>query len=170
MISSHQDLYAFKTSEIPPDNITPQDNKADCLKNYSIYEEIRKDVQKDTSKMLRHGARKVLYIRSDNTSLYKGFIELFRTIPENAPIVCESNNLNHHVTAGLSVVVKPAGNPITSLQDMHLQNVDALFSSDGKSGFPDAARIQFVDGKWHLAPPQDWPTTSQTGSLRKSYR
>jgi hypothetical protein len=73
---------------------------------YEIIEETTIDSLKDTSRMLKAGARKVYLLLADKDSLSEGINAMLRIIPENALIVIESNTIRKVIQPGLFIVIK----------------------------------------------------------------
>lgn len=76
---------------------------------FVIYEETDPDNKKDTGKLLKSGAEKVLWLRSLSTALKKAYNITRAMFPNNAYIVCESNSLRNAVIPGLFIMIEDAG-------------------------------------------------------------
>ncbi len=74
--------------------------------DYKIIEEMAIDSFKDTSRMLKAGAKKTYLLLVDRNSLEKGIIALLKIIPDNALIVIESNSIRKVIEPGLFIVIK----------------------------------------------------------------
>jgi hypothetical protein len=72
---------------------------------YVIYEETNRGISKDTSRMLRCGAKRVFYAQIAESYLENAFAELIKWIPENNPVVCESPALIKCVEPGIFVIM-----------------------------------------------------------------
>jgi hypothetical protein len=77
---------------------------------YKIIEEKESDLLKDTSRMLKAGAKKVYLLVVDRNSFEKGIIALLRIIPKTALIVIESNSIRKVIEPGLFIVIKEITN------------------------------------------------------------
>ncbi|MDY0004971.1 MAG: hypothetical protein RBU30_26970, partial [Polyangia bacterium] len=76
---------------------------------FSITRESSIDGVKDTSRMLRAGAREVLWLRVRHEHLGEGMRALIERIPAGALVVCESNSAREAIAPGLFLVVRRAG-------------------------------------------------------------
>jgi molybdopterin-guanine dinucleotide biosynthesis protein A len=73
---------------------------------FTISEELKLDTAKDTSRMLKAGAHKVLWLKVDKKFLLEGVNALLKLIPDTALVVCESNTLRTVLEPGLFLVIK----------------------------------------------------------------
>ena len=71
----------------------------------SVYEETNASTSKDTSRMLRAGAARVFYAKVTDDTLHNAFNEVFKLIPGQIPVICESPALRHHVDPGLFILM-----------------------------------------------------------------
>lgn len=150
-ISSQMPVYALKVSAIFPDEELFHGAHSVDEADLYLFEETRFSTAKDTSRMLRAGAKKVFYLRSDDTKIYAGFAEFMKHVPENGVVVCESNSLGQFVTPALSVVVKSVSGPIKPRAVAQLQSANLVVVSDGSSGFPELALISYSEKEgWEL--------------------
>jgi len=74
--------------------------------DYEIIEEKTIDSVKDTSRMLKAGAKKVYLLIVDRNSLEKGINAILGIIPDKALIVIESNTIRKVIEPGLFIVIK----------------------------------------------------------------
>jgi len=72
---------------------------------FALYEETNHATGKDSSEMLRAGARKVYYIQSNDQSTDRAFREALNLIPPHDPIVCESPSLIRHFEPGVFIIM-----------------------------------------------------------------
>ena len=73
---------------------------------YNIAVEKRIDSSKDTSRMLKAGAKKVYLLIVDRNYLEKGINAISNIIPNNALMVIESNSIRNVIEPGLFIVIK----------------------------------------------------------------
>lgn len=140
LVKDH-DVYGLKVSTISPD-ILKGGSKATFLdSSYQLNEEKKRETKKDTSRMLRAGAKGVYYLQSDGAGLKEGFEEFQKLIPKNAVVVCESNSLDQCVKPELLVVVRTIDGHITKKAEKRLTKADLVVISDGVSGFPELEKI-----------------------------
>lgn len=150
-IAAVTDIYALKVSTIFPDERLFHGNHADHEQEGNLYEETRTSSGKDTSRMLRAGAKRVFYLRSDDSAVLKGFEEFLKIIPENSAVICESNSLGTVVEPALRIMVRSVGGEVKPRAVAQLACADLVVISDGKSGFPEIKRITMDrDGGWRL--------------------
>ena len=151
-ISSMCEIYSLKVSAVYPDEENYHGNHSEDLSKDYLFEEIRRDTVKDTSRMLRAGARKAFYLRSDSAGIARGFSDFRKLIPDKAVIVCESNSLCQFVKPGLLILISSADEPIKPRARILLKHADMIVVSDKISGFPELDRIELLDtNKWFLS-------------------
>lgn len=73
---------------------------------FDIIEEREFDSSKDTSRMLKAGAKKVFLLIADIKFLEKGISSVLKLIPEKAFVVIESNSIRKVIKPGLFIVIK----------------------------------------------------------------
>lgn len=150
-VSATTEVYALKVSAVFPDEQLFHGDHGGEETAEPLYEEVRTAGDKDTMRMLRAGARRVFYLRSDSAEIGRGFELFLAKIPEGATIVCESNSLADVVNPALLVMVKSAGGAVKPRAVAQLARADLVVVSDGQSGFPELARITIDDdGSWRL--------------------
>lgn len=133
--SSQRDIYGLKVSAIYPDEAIYHGDHSNQQFTTNLYEEIRSDQEKDTSRMLRAGAKKVFYLQGDDEQIRAGFLEFQRLIPDAAPVICESSSLWKYVRPGLLVLVKAAHVEIKPRAVEIAEHASLIVDSDGRSGF-----------------------------------
>ena len=123
------DVFGLKVSSVFPDEKIYHGNHDETLEIQSLFEEKRLHTNKDTSRMLRAGARQVFYLRSDNDHILENYLHFLQLIPEKSIIVCESNSLGYHVNPIKHIIitkrgaaVKPRAQRLLSLADMVLSS------------------------------------------------
>jgi hypothetical protein len=116
-------------------------------KGYSVYEETNQDTRKDTSRMLRAGARKVFFAKVTDNDLLSAFRAIMDYLPDNTPMVCESPGLRHFVEPGLLMIMKSDNaynnkdiNSFLKLPHvlLHLEDFDQM----------EEIPVKFEGGKW----------------------
>lgn len=116
--------------------------------NYMIVQEQDEVSGKDTSKLIRAGAKEAYLVHGNEEYVIEAFLKLFNTFPENQPVICESAGLAYHIKAGLLILLKRDGydskNIFSQLQD----KADLIITSDGKQFDKDITGIGFSDGRW----------------------
>lgn len=107
--------------------------------DYKIIEEKTIDSTKDTSRMLKAGAKKVYLLLVDKNFLEKGIQAILKTIPDKALIVIESNTIRNVLEPGLFIIIK------------ELMNNSVKQSCDEVIKFADKI-IEFNNMKWDFNP------------------
>jgi len=150
-ISLQVPVFAIKVSaQFPEEEIYHGNHSAD-ESDFQVFEEMNRTSDKDTSRMLRAGAARVFYLRSDDRRIEAGFDSLLQQIPEKAAVVCESNSLGKFVTPAISIMVRPVGGPLKPRAIPRLKSADLVVVSDGISGFAELQSIVFsTDFGWRL--------------------
>lgn len=73
---------------------------------YKIFRETDKNSNKDSSRMLKAGAKEVYFIQCTDSILPEIYDELKTMIPTNSPIICESGSFANVFKPGLHLLVK----------------------------------------------------------------
>ena len=118
-------------------------------RTYSMMIEEDSDSHKDTSRMLRAGAKKAWYVQSEHDYLSKAFADFEHEVNKDTLIICESNGLRDIVVPGLFIVVKNTNLP--QIKDsakrlIHLS--DKVIVSDGLEFDFLPEEISIVNQKW----------------------
>lgn len=137
-------VIGLKISAVYPDEMqyhgSKQDNVAEQMK---LFEETNRDGSKDTSRMLRAGAKRVFFINCDGSAVEQEYHRFVQMCPENSLIICESNSLASYVTPGLFCVVRSIEGSVKPRSEQMLAIADLIVHSDGRSGFQDLNKIAF---------------------------
>jgi hypothetical protein len=72
---------------------------------YAIYEETNSGTTKDTSRMLKAGAKKVWFAKVWDNQLLHVFNEIVKEVPAGTPVICESPALRNFVEPGLFIII-----------------------------------------------------------------
>lgn len=149
--AGQHDIYALKVSSVYPDEGLFHGSHADDEVMHQLFEEQRRETGKDSSRMLRAGAVKSYYLRSDDEGIREGFAYFCQQLPEKAIIVCESNSLGQFVHPGLYVMVRSVSGEVKPRAVSQLARADLVVVSDGGSGFPELEEIDLsVHSGWQL--------------------
>lgn len=143
--SENVPVYALKVSAIYPDEELFHGTHSSDEKKQHLFEEVNKTTAKDTSRMLRAGARKVFYLRSDNEGILSGYTQFLERIPEDSVVICESNSLAQVIPSALSIVVKSTNAPVKPRAIPLLESADLIVVSDCQSGFAELEQIRYRD-------------------------
>ena len=150
-ISTNNSVYALKVSAIFPDEGIYHGDHSGESGDQNLFEETRADTAKDTSRMLRAGAKRVFYLRCEDKGILDAFNRFRNQLPANTAIVCESNSLAEYVQPGLLIMVKKDGEEIKPRARVRLELADLIIVSDGSSGFTELDQIHYNPANhWHL--------------------
>jgi len=148
--SIHKEVIGLKISP----HVHTQNENAKLIfetNQYSIFQENNKQLDKDSSRMLRAGAKQVFYIQSDDEFIGEAFQKLRTEIKNDLPIVCESGGLRNFVIPSAFLICNKKGN--TVFKEKHhaiIPKADKMLQFD-ESGFDyDVSEIKFENGKWRL--------------------
>ena len=144
-ISRQIDIYGLKVSAIHPDEAIYHGDHATQTFTTNLFEERRSDLDKDTSHMLRAGAKQVYYLQGDDEQIRTGFQEFQSRIPLSAPVVCESSSLWKYVQPGLLVLIKSTTVETKPRALEIAEHASLIVESDGLSGFPQLESITYSD-------------------------
>lgn len=74
--------------------------------DYKIIEETSSDTSKDTSRMLKAGAKKAYLLLVERNSLETGVDAMLTMLPEKSFVIVESNSIRKVLNPGLFIVIK----------------------------------------------------------------
>jgi molybdopterin-guanine dinucleotide biosynthesis protein A len=122
--------------------------------SFSITEELCASDDKDTQRMKSAGAARVYWLRSRQSCLAEAMAQLLACLPDNFPVILESNSARQVLEPGLFLVISEghAMNIKPSCQAV-LHHADTIANFDGQGWDIDPAQIQFAVGRWSF--PQD---------------
>ncbi len=69
--------------------------------DFALEEELGGAPGKDTARLLRAGAKRVFLLKSKRSALPRAIEEFLRQMPQDGPVVCESNSLRGYVRPGV---------------------------------------------------------------------
>ena len=142
-ISTVCPIYALKVSAVFPDETLFHGDHSGEGARDQLFEETRRDSPKDTSRMLRAGARQVFYLRGEDSAIAFQYAILRRQLPSNCALICESNSLGQYVIPGLHIMVTTTDAAIKPRARKRMALADLIVTSDGISGFREVQRIQY---------------------------
>jgi len=101
-----REVIGLKVTSIRPGEDDFHGNHLEELTDdFSIFEEVRTDTHKDTSKMLKAGAAHVYYIRASETHIENALLYFIARYIKDEIIVCESRSLRGIINPGLFLVM-----------------------------------------------------------------
>jgi hypothetical protein len=105
-------IEAFRNSNITAVKISshfhdPQDHLIllERQEDYILWEEKRRESDKDSSRFLQAGANRSFYIQAAKNSSVSAFQRLLELLPYSSPIVCESPSLARGIIPGALIIV-----------------------------------------------------------------
>ncbi|MFP4471893.1 MAG: NTP transferase domain-containing protein [Bacteroidales bacterium] len=120
-------------------------------KDYLVIEETNPDNGKDSSRMLRAGARQVFYLQTRDRHIAEPFEILMKLIPESHPVVCESGALLSHARPGLFLLVKREGQTAFKKGvDQLSYKTDHWVVFDGEEFNPSPEEFIFDSDSWKI--------------------
>jgi len=125
---------------------------------FCLSEEKQTDSPKDTSRLLRAGAARVLWLRVRPEHLVAGAEALAQAVPPGTLTVCESNSLRQVIEPGVFLVTRRLDDPslkASCAAVAHLADRIMIFHGDGWDLSP--ARVAIEAGRWVLPPLTDTP-------------
>jgi hypothetical protein len=145
-------ILALKVSAVYPDESLFHGTHDDDEPSFQLFEETDRTCTKDTCRMLRAGARRVFYLRCEDSDLLPAYDRFRKSLPAASTVICESNSLADIIRPGLLVMVTSPAGTDKARAIRNLARADLVINSDGVSGFPDVARITLDDsGAWQLS-------------------
>ncbi len=115
-LSAHNEIIGVKIIPVDKNEVKCHREEAGCgicgslIGEYNIIEEDNIGTAKDTSRMLRAGAKKSYLLLIDRNSLEKGINAFLKTLPENVLVIIESNSIREVLEPGLFIVIKELTN------------------------------------------------------------
>ncbi len=146
--SKNQDVIGLKISP----HIHSQNENEKLLfatGNYSIFHESDKQTDKDSSRMLRAGAKQVFYIQSEDEYIGDAFQKLTKEIQNDLPIICESGGLRNFVIPSAFLICNKKGNTVFKEKQLPLIPKASCILQFNNQGFDfDVSGIKFENGEW----------------------
>lgn len=153
-VSTACPIYALKVSAVLPDETIFHGDHSGEGAQEQLFEETRHDSSKDTSRMLRAGARRVFYLRGEDNAIASQYTSLRRQLPQDSALICESNSLAGYVLPGIHIMVKTAHAAVKPRARKRMALADLIITSDGISGFKEVQCIHYhPDKHWYLSAP-----------------
>lgn len=153
--SAEQEVIGLKVTSIRPEEERFHGNHQEKTPvEFSIFEELDMNSQKDTSKMLKSGASQVFYIRTEDVFIEHAILHFRSKYINNQPIVCESRSLRKLINPGLFLMIlKSANHQETKDVSDYLPKADKVFhfgeNQEEISRF--IASLHFEQGKFTVA-------------------
>ncbi len=120
-------------------------------KNLYIAEETDPTTGKDSSLMLKAGAQQSYFVMANDEHLSEVIQNIFRLIPSDALLVCESGGLRDWVVPGVFLLMNRKDIEILKPNEEKLKMLaDRLITFDGEKTNFDLDAIEINDNRWTL--------------------
>lgn len=148
----------YRKKQVVGIKVTPHFHKstgsADVItegQGWQILEEKSQHGTKDTSRMLRAGAKSAFLLQSEKVNLKKGISELLKIIPEDSIIICESAGLHEIVKPGIFIVLRQLYCKVCSIDDEKLyQDADRIVTFTGNGFDFSLAELKLLNNQWTI--------------------
>jgi hypothetical protein len=105
-LSANHEVIGLKVTSVRPGEDDLHGNHTDdFMGNFTIFEELNPESNKDTSKMLKAGATHVYYIRVEEKFTKQAIVHFVSRYVDKQLIVCESRSLREIVKPGLFLIM-----------------------------------------------------------------
>lgn len=151
---TYADIIGLKITTIEERTQTCPHGNEDCSVcseiegNYLIREEKNGSLEKDTSLLLKAGAKKVYWLIVLEDHLDEGARALLDVIPADSVIVAESNRFRLAVEPGFFLMLTNPQKQIKDSAKRVQKFADLIIESDGKQFDYDIDNIGYFRGKW----------------------
>ena len=105
---------------------------------------------KDSSRMLRSGARKVFYIQAGDKLLPTALMKLAPLWESRKPVICESGGLINYLTPGLFFMLSRSDISGQKSAENHYDLVNRWIYPDEQNIDLNIDAIAFSNSRWHL--------------------
>ena len=153
---SHVDIIGLKVTTIEEKTKACPHGNEDCgvcseIKgNYLIREEKDRSLKKDTSLLLKAGAKKVYWLLVLEDRLGEGARALLDVIPADSVIVAESNRFRLAVQPGLFLMLINPQKKIKESARRVQKYADLILETDGRKFDYDIDKIGYSQDRWIL--------------------
>ena len=150
-MSRRQDVYGLKVSVVLPHELGYHGDHSSLPADTALFKEHNRASNKDTSRMLRAGAKAVYFLHGEDETIAQGYHQLKTLLPPDSLIISESNSLAAHIEPGLLIVVKGPDTDIKPRAAALISSADMVVNSDGLSGFSELDRLGVdTQNNWRL--------------------
>ena len=115
-------------------------------KEFIIYEETERNKPKDSSRMLKAGAKRVFFIISENNSTGVAMNDLLGILSPATAIICESGGLGDYYKPGLHLYLKGSENKNIN----HGKSDIIVIKYNGTTFNLDFDKIAFKNNSWKI--------------------
>ena len=141
-----------QNSRVTAIKITPHFHEVDYKNSlfeksdiYAVYQEDRKDRNKDSSKMLAAGADRVWYVQTHDEYLSDLWDEISNLLNGESPVIIESGGIQNAIKPGYAILL--TGDDQNKAKEIN-QRKYIKIKSDKDQFDSIIDRIEYVDGRW----------------------
>jgi len=116
-------------------------------KDFFIEKEPSSTTGKDSSLMLKHGAKKVYYVETTDQGMQRNIIRLEKVFAD-IPTICESGGLAEFIEPGIFIFIQEKSKDSDKNKSIKNKANIILDNDNGKVYF-DVTKIRLVNGEWH---------------------
>ena len=158
-LSKTYEVIGLKLTSIRPGEDDKHGNHSEKItSDFTIFEELDAGSLKDTSKMLRSGAKHVYYIHVTDTFAENAILHFLSSYINKELIVCESRSLRNIIEPGLFVMMLRE-TAIGSAKEIsgYLKKANYVFDFDSQRDEIQhfIAELQFSDGQFKFNTPKN---------------
>jgi hypothetical protein len=148
--SEQFDLVALKISpHYHETGLTPEQLVINA--GYRILKERDAESGKDSSRMLKAGARESIFIQCSDEFLLDAMHSLPAWIREDVPVICESGSLGDYIVPGVHLLVSPSNEIINHPEyDARIRKANRKILYNGTEFDFDPVDLKFINGSWTL--------------------
>jgi hypothetical protein len=118
---------------------------------YRIVKERDAESGKDSSRMLKAGARESIFIQCSDEYLLDAMNSLPAALRKDVPVICESGSLGVFFVPGVHLMVRSLNKSIHSPEyEARSRNTDRKIIFTGTEFDFDPVELKFTDGSWIL--------------------
>ena len=148
--SKQLDIVALKISpHYHETGLTPE--KLVINTGYRIIKERDAESGKDSSRMLKAGARESIFIQCSDEYLLDAMNSLPVALRKDVPVICESGSLGDFLIPGVHLMVRSLNKSIHSPEyEARSRNADRKIIFTGAEFDFDPVELKFTNGSWTL--------------------
>jgi len=119
--------------------------------DYKITEETDPEREKDTSKLLKTGAKKVYWLRVRENAVLPAMEKLLNEKDLSGPVICESNSLMKYIKPSLFLLLEASGEAMKKKSALDVEDkADLIIETTAESSNFDVSRLNFSDSRWSI--------------------
>lgn len=129
LLAESEDVFALKISPHFHQTGNNQQLIAEGV-DYRVYRETDMNSTKDSSRMLKAGAKEVLFIQSEDDKLHKVYDSIKEYLPKESPIICESGSFANVFKAGYHILLKANDNEFKKSFLVNIDKADKIITQN----------------------------------------